>query len=234
MAEDRGAQVYTRLRTMVERFDLKPESQINEVALAKKFGTSRTPVREALNRLVAEGYLTFQARRGFFVRPFNPDEVLSLYETRVAIETEATRMAILRKTTAELESFAAGLDAIAERHQDAKDLEELLGLDEDFHLAIARATGNPEFERILTNLNSRIRFFRLIDLQNKLSHSKDRSARQAPNHKAVAQAIGQGDVDKAVLVVRQHIERNREEAKEAVTRAFAAIYFADETDRNAD
>ena len=86
--------VYDRLRQMAADFEFKPDERINESALSTKLGASRTPLREALNRLVAEGFLTFQARRGFFCRPLSPSQILSLYEARIAVET-ASRCAAL-------------------------------------------------------------------------------------------------------------------------------------------
>ncbi|MEM9578967.1 MAG: GntR family transcriptional regulator [Pseudomonadota bacterium] len=229
MSQDRVALVYRQLRSMVERFDFKPESQINEVALAKKFGTSRTPVREALNRLVAEGYLTFQARRGFFVKPFNPDEVIALYETRVAIETEMIRLALARNSHDGLDALIFDLDRIVAQHQAAEDLEQLLDIDELFHLTIARGAKNHEMERILTNLNSRIRFFRLIDLKFKRSHPELKSEADVPGHRAILEQMRNGEAENAARTMRHHIERRRDEATEAAARAFASIYFADST-----
>ena len=81
--------LYNALRSMSIGFELKPDERINESELAEALGTSRTPLREALNRLVAEGYLAFRPGHGFFCRGLSPSEVFDLYDARVAIEAAA-------------------------------------------------------------------------------------------------------------------------------------------------
>ncbi|MEM9578894.1 MAG: GntR family transcriptional regulator [Pseudomonadota bacterium] len=225
MSQDQAGRVYAQIREMAEKFAFRPESQVNEVALAKKFGTSRTPVREALNRLVAEGYFTFQARKGFFVKPFNPREILSLYETRVAIETEATRLAISKSTDDERAALANGLQSVLRALEQTDDPEVRVDLDEQFHMLICKAADNPELERILSNLNSRVRFFRRIDLKHRLSGATTKGAEFGPRHDIIVKCIKESDQNKAVQAMRHHIERRREEATDAVARAFTAIYF---------
>ena len=70
--------VYQTLREMAVDFRLKPGERINEVALARALGASRTPLREALNRLVSEGFLTFEPGRGFFCRKLMVKDVYEL------------------------------------------------------------------------------------------------------------------------------------------------------------
>ncbi|MFD2856844.1 GntR family transcriptional regulator [Seohaeicola zhoushanensis] len=80
------SRVYAALRRMAADFELKPDERINESALSLQLGASRTPLREALNRLVAEGFLTFRSGRGFYCRSLSPALVMELYEARVAVD----------------------------------------------------------------------------------------------------------------------------------------------------
>ncbi|WP_425082534.1 GntR family transcriptional regulator [Ruegeria arenilitoris] len=227
--EDRVGRVYDLVRRMAENFEFKPESQINEVALAKSFGTSRTPVREALNRLVAEGFLTFQARRGFFCRPLSPSQILSLYEARIAVETEAVRLAIRKSSDSQLVALVETLRGVLREYDQCKDPRRLLELDEQFHVDIAKGSKNQELVRILENLNARIRFVRLIDLKNAyLNGGAETTNSQIPSHLMIMQNIADRDEGIAVDTVRKHIERRREETTEAVAKAFAEIYFVDD------
>ena len=68
------------IRAMAVDFRLKPGERVNEVALSKRLNASRTPLREALNRLVAEGFLTFESGRGFYCRRYTVGEVQNLYQ----------------------------------------------------------------------------------------------------------------------------------------------------------
>ncbi|MFV2034404.1 MAG: GntR family transcriptional regulator [Halocynthiibacter sp.] len=74
-----------RLRQMAANFEIKPDARIKEGEMALHLGVSRTPLREALNRLVAEGFLTFRSGQGFFCRSLTPERILDLYEARTAI-----------------------------------------------------------------------------------------------------------------------------------------------------
>ena len=105
--------IYQQARVMAVNFDFKPEERINEGALATRLGTSRTPVREALNRLSAEGFLTFQTGRGFFNRALNPQEILDLYDARQAVECHAIRLAAERATDNDIKELQVYLDAAA-------------------------------------------------------------------------------------------------------------------------
>ena len=228
-SEDRVGHVYDFVRKKAENFEFKPESQINEVALAKELGTSRTPVREALNRLVAEGFLTFQARRGFFCRPLSPAQIQALYEARVAVETEAVRLAIGKLSDDELDILIRDLRAIEPEYQTCKDPARLLELDEQFHMAIAKAAKNPELERILANLNGRIRLVRLIDLKTMGERESPKpDAGHISAHQGILTHIAERDEAAATLAIRKHIERRREQTTEAVAKAFAAIFYNDD------
>ena len=72
--------LHERLKAMVAAYHLRPGERINEVELARRFGVSRTPLREALNRLASEGFLLATANRGYHVRPLDAAQVLRLYE----------------------------------------------------------------------------------------------------------------------------------------------------------
>ncbi len=80
---------YEALRKMAINFEFKPGERLNETALTKTLDVSRTPLREALNRLVAQGFLTFELGKGFFCRALSPEKVFELYQLRCALETEA-------------------------------------------------------------------------------------------------------------------------------------------------
>ncbi|KPD10470.1 GntR family transcriptional regulator [Phaeobacter sp. 11ANDIMAR09] len=220
--------VYEALRRMAADFAFKPDQRINESALSEVLGASRTPLREALNRLVAEGFLTFQNNRGFFCRPLTPSYILDLYEARVAVECEALRIACSRASDVDIAGFADYLDRMEPDYQSATELEELLSLDESFHTRLVQLSGNSELERMLKNLNGRIRYIRLIDLKR----MRDQADGQAPGdvsaHRKVLDALRSRNVSAAVEALRSHIEKRREEATEAVRIAFSQLYVPDE------
>ncbi|MHA1523632.1 MAG: GntR family transcriptional regulator, partial [Alphaproteobacteria bacterium] len=135
--------VYHLVKDMAVHFRLRPGERVNEGALAKKLGTSRTPLREALNRLTAERLLDFQPNKGFFCRGLDPREVFDFYEYRRIIEEAAIRLACERATDAQLTAIARDRD-LFRWSIEGYTTEQYVGLDEKFHLLIAQASGNQE------------------------------------------------------------------------------------------
>ena len=212
--------VYIEVRDMAARFAFKPNERINEGQLARQVSASRTPLREALNRLTAEGFVSFRPGQGFFCRSLNPDDILDLYEARQAIEAETARLATERASD---ESLAALRETLAQgepEYHAETDTALLVELDETFHMRIAELAGNSELCRILANLNARSRFVRTIDMDH-------RRAVTPADHWRVFEAIAARDPDKAAHAMRDHISRRRDEATEAARQAFSRLYVTD-------
>lgn len=220
--------VYEALRRMAADFAFKPDQRINESALSEVLGASRTPLREALNRLVAEGFLTFQNNRGFFCRPLTPSYILDLYEARVAVECEALRIACQRASDADIAAVSDYLDGMEPGYQTATELEELLALDESFHTRLVQLSGNNELQRMLKNLNGRIRYIRLIDLKRMRDQADGRAPGDVSAHRRVLEALATRNAAAAVEALRSHIEKRREEATEAVRIAFSQLYVPED------
>ena len=216
--------VYESLRRMAADFAFKPDQRINESALSKLLGASRTPLREALNRLVAEGFLTFQSNRGFFCRSLTPQYIIDLYEARVAVECEALRHACARASDAEITALEESLQQMEPTYTSTTDTNEMLDMDEEFHVRLAHMSQNGELVRMLRNINDRIRYIRLIDLQR----MRDRAGQDSPGdlsaHLDILAALKTRDSAAADAAMRSHIEKRREEATEAVRIAFSQLY----------
>ena len=141
MAETQVAGLYSRLKSKVVGFDIRPGERLNEVALARELGVSRTPLREALNRLVAERLVEFRPGAGFFCRMLEPQAIFDLYEMRQVLEVTAVRLAVVRASDEELIALR---DEFRQRGQDVTGLTiaQAAERDEAFHIGIARASGN--------------------------------------------------------------------------------------------
>ena len=184
-----------RLRHMAADFEFKPDARINETSLSETLNASRTPIREALNRLVAEGFLTFQPGRGFFCRSLSPQRILDLYEARTAIECEGVRLAVLRATETDLAEAVAYLNTTEPEYDACKDPVRLLSMDEDFHMALIRLSGNDELIRMLDNVNGRVRYVRLINLSSLLAGNHRTVGKNAKLsvHRTILNAIAARD-----------------------------------------
>ena len=121
--------ITAQLRRMAAEFEIKPDERIREGEMAKRLSVSRTPLREALNRLVSEGFLTFTGGQGFFCRSLTPDRILDLYEARAGVECEAMRLAITRATDADIRGLKGELDRSEPLYDNATDRIALLEMD---------------------------------------------------------------------------------------------------------
>ncbi|MCE8516685.1 GntR family transcriptional regulator [Ruegeria pomeroyi] len=222
-SESNVDRLYEALRRMAADFAFKPDARINESALATQLDASRTPIREALNRLVAEGFLTFRSGRGFFCRSLSPELVMDLYEARVAVEVEAARLAALRGDEREIAILMQDLEDIAPDYTARADTETLLSMDEWFHTRLCALSGNGELARMLDNLNDRIRYLRLIDLR-RLQSMGPQGQTMVSAHQRILDAVARHDAEGAMAEMRAHIERRREGATQAVRDAYAQLY----------
>ncbi len=208
--------VYEAVKSMASSFQLKPDERINETTLAKTLDTSRTPLREALNRLAAEGLLAFKTGKGFYCRSLAPKEIMDLYEVRLAIERKTVRLACERATDEQIAELLAYVEQVAPDYQ-GTDLLHLVHIDEGFHMRIAQISGNAQLVRILENINARIHFVRWVDMQ-------ERRKVTYGEHLAIAKAIASRDVDAALATIQQHVARRSEEITAVVREGFAQLY----------
>lgn len=215
---ERGSGVFNTLREMAISCQLKPGERLSEIELAARLGVSRTPVREALNRLVTEGFLQ-PCSRGFMRRPLDVQETLDLYEARVAVERECLRLALLRGTTEQLDEAQAFLNHSRAVSADTP-MAELVALDEAFHRRLAAMSGNAELQRMLASLNDRIRFLRWIDME----HVGRDSTQQ--EHQSILEALQRRDARAAEQHLSDHIVLRRDQIAEAIRLTLARLEAA--------
>jgi DNA-binding GntR family transcriptional regulator len=148
-----SAGVYQTLRQRIAEGDLAPGVQLTELGLANEFGISRTPVREAMNRLQYDGLLERDSR-GMRVRALDPEEVLDIYEVRIALESAAARAAAQRRTDFDLAKLRSEIGAM-----DKLDLADEAGrspLAFSFHFAVWNASHNPTLIEALQRLQVKV------------------------------------------------------------------------------
>src|SRR6476659_10837232 len=136
--------VYTALRERIRSGDLPLASKLRQVSLAEEMGVSRTPLREALRRLAAEGLVDFSPNRGATVSELDFGDMRHAWSARVALEPGAARLAAQRRDP---EAIAAMRDAVTLQRQAAGDGMDSFAANRSFHLALAAASGNPHLTR---------------------------------------------------------------------------------------
>ncbi len=208
--------LYDKLKQMAVLYKIKPGEHVNEMELAQEFEVSRTPVREALNRLVAENLLTFQPNRGFYVRELETKEIFDLYELRRSIEMTALDLAISRATEKEFKELGAFWKKVL-KQADKIPTTELVLLDEEFHLRLAALSKNAEITRTLQLINARIHFVRWVDLEERKHDVYD-------EHLELTQALIERDGVKALTILDTHISMRMEEVVKVIQAGVMKLY----------
>lgn len=187
------------LREEISAGELTPGQRLDEVGLATRFGASRTPVREALSRLTAQGILVAGEKRGVFVAEYSREELSQIFEAMHEIEAACARIASQRLNlltrTSIIEAQAACVDA-AERG----DRSAYLHANEAFHIAIYEATGNPYMAEIASEFRRRTGPFRAKRVKTKAD-----LIASAESHRGLIESIFSEDSVAASKGMRAHM-----------------------------
>ncbi len=185
--------------------------RLDEIRLAKQFGVSRTPIREALQRLVASGIAEQLPRRGVFVRQPGPVELMEMFETMAEIEGVCGRLAALRisdAALAELEGANARCrDAIASQDTDGYYRE-----NEHFHHTIYAQSGNSYLAGQALRLHRRLKPFRRLQLR-----LRGRMAQSMAEHEEIVASLKAGDAPRAANALRDHVGIQGEKFRHLMT-----------------
>lgn len=186
--EPTAAIIAERLRFAIMRGSFPPGSQLGEVELAGRLGVSRGPLREAMQRLVAEGLVRAERHRGLFVVDLDIEDVRDVYAARLTVEQAAARR-VLRSPdrAAAIEELAAAQQAIVDA-ADSGDLIALGDADQEFHATLVRVAGSPRLQRMAQTLLTETRMC-LAALQQ----TNPRPAELVIEHGELLEAVRLGD-----------------------------------------
>jgi DNA-binding GntR family transcriptional regulator len=213
------ARSYDGLRNLILTYEIKPNDRLNELELAKRFGVSRTPIREALNRLVVEQLLGFEPSVGFYRPKINVQEISNLYELRVIVETEGVRLAIQRATDAEIDELIE-FWSVTHANNKAATEGDLIAADETFHERLVGLSHNEELVEVLRRLNARIHFIRWADSLGDRKHEE--SYRK---HLELLEVLRQRDEKKIIEVLRNIIVKRQNDLVDILKEGAAKLYI---------
>lgn len=199
--------VYLALRDMILNFELYPGSRVTEGDMAAQFGVSRTPIRSAMQRLEAEGYLTVKPKQGCFVRPLDIDELAGYYQVRIALEMLSLELACTFMTDAQLKDLCEAWDPKFQKGR-TTNAEKMEARDESFHMAIAAGGGNAAVAKYLQDIHHKIRPIRRLDFTEGA-----RIDCTYEEHYQIAQHLLKRDLPAAQATMRAHIQRSEQFAK---------------------
>lgn len=197
------------MRALILTGEYGPEERLIEEQLAERLGVSRTPVRQALTMLEAEGLVELAPNRGATVRSFSVADVWDIYDLRAVLEGHAARRAAGRldgDELARLRELAGEMEGLAGRFEDhEEEIRALVALNQEFHGAIVEASRNKRLQRLISRTVE-------IPLMFKAFFWYTPHERVISNHyhRQILHALEEGDADRAEIVMREHVYEGRD------------------------
>lgn len=191
--------VFKTLRQAILRGELEPGERLMEIQLADKLGVSRTPVREAIRRLELEGLVLMVPRKGAEVASITEKDMRDVLEVRATLEELAVSLACKNMNPSVIEELKDANKNV-ETAIISKDVVKIVDADVKFHDIIYKVTGNERLIQIINNLREQMYRYRLEYVKDARAHSILIS-----EHEDIIKQLSQNDVDKAKVVMKQHI-----------------------------
>lgn len=199
LAED----AYEKLRNMILTGELLPESALTENSIVERLDIGKTPVREAMRRLVLEGLLDVTPRLGYTVTPVTREDIENLFQLRGILEAAAAELAVDRLDDAAIDRLTE-LSGVGYDPEDRESLIAYVATNAEFHDIIAKASGNRRLIELIRQLMTESRRFVHMAI---LSEEHGEAVRL--QHAQIADAFRQRDRATAIELLRAHVEGGR-------------------------
>jgi DNA-binding GntR family transcriptional regulator len=195
-------QVHAELLERIVAGELRPGARLRQEALAEELGVSRTPLREALARLVSEGLVEFVPNRGATVARRDFSDMEQAWRARLVIEPGAARLAAERQERLAIESMR---ETVLRQRSVADDVTASFALNREFHLALVAAAGNAHLSQFAELL-----WLSRIGVPIFAAQARDRAQilAWADEHEAITEAVAAGSAARAERLTRDHIAAN--------------------------
>ncbi len=188
---------YDGLRAGILCGDFPPGEFIEEALATKATGVSRTPVREALNRLAAEGFLVLRPRRGAMVKPISTKELFDLYDVRLMVESHSVHRICRDKLPVPKLLFD-----LCDKHSQIAEGDHLAfaDLNHRFHETVVAAAGNAVLCQVFENLRANLTRVAMLSFQLGVPKTQEGTM-----HRTIAEALAAHDETKALLLTKEHL-----------------------------
>jgi DNA-binding GntR family transcriptional regulator len=194
------------LRQRIFKRDLEPGNWIDEMKLAEEYGISRTPLREALKVLAAEGLVTMKVRRGAYVTEVSETDLADVYHLLALLESDAAVVVAARATDAQLKELQA-LHKELEAAAAVGNRDKFFAVNERFHMRLLQIAGNRWRDQMVADLRKVMKLNRHHSLLK--SGRLEESLRE---HRAVMEALSRRDAKATVKRMQEHFRNGLEAA----------------------
>lgn len=201
---------YLEIKRRINRLEFRPGDYLNEALISRTLRIGRTPVHQALDRLMLEGLVQVIPRKGVVVQPISLDQVLHILEMRLLNEPYCVGLAAERVAPQEIERMRTTLNTATHLIK-SRNREEMMNLDRAFHHQISVAARNPILSDVITMLHERSLRFWFISLNDDLQ-----LRRIHQEHRDVLDAVERRDRKGASEAMRAHIESSRQHIARAI------------------
>jgi DNA-binding GntR family transcriptional regulator len=203
-----GEEVYSLLWKRILDRGLRPGDKLSDLRLSQELGVSRTPTREALQRLVRDGIVRTERNRGFFVVSFSASDIAEIYDLRATLETMALRVAaprltwdVLRSAQIDLDLSEAQLNAAGTESAKLEAHTAFLEVDRGFHRSLVELAGNSRLQSMVEGLWAQIAVFQWAG-----GFSDHLTEAAITRHRLIIAAMLRGDLELATEELREHID----------------------------
>ncbi len=196
--------VYKKLRQDIIKGRLFPGQRLVMAELAKGFGVSETPVREAIRRLESEGLVAFTPHSGAVVADIDEAALVEIYLIRTELEALAARLAAAHITERDLEQIERKNGDIRRAIDDGR-LDLVGPLNKEFHLKIYRSAPYPRLYKMIADLWDAFERWPGV-----FTYVPERAASSVIEHREIIEALRQGDADRAVGLIKDQKSRTKE------------------------
>lgn len=207
-----ATEIARHLREAITRGDLAPGERVNESRLTRELALSRSPVREAIRILEAEGLLTLEPHRGARVRPLGDDDLEEIFDVRLMIESHGLRRDLHRLTPVVIAPLRAAVDE-ARAALAVNALEPWHRASLRFHDGLVALAANRHLTRLHEELKTSLGRYQISIIA--LPGLPERSQAE---HEAILDALEQGKGDRAAGLVTAHVTNLKEAARKAMVR----------------
>lgn len=203
---NQSARAHARLRAEIIAGELAPGTHLNEVRISERLGVSRTPLREALQRLDREGLVKVVSGRGAFVSELSLADIRHLFQLREALETHAARLCARSARCAEFADLGREFTdrhAVLARGAGPAQLDDYYALAERLDQKTDEVVANPYLTGAMAPIRDQLRRLRRI-----ARRSPERVLLSATEHAAVCRAIADGAEDAAAASTARHLNNS--------------------------
>ena len=201
---------YENIKLQIIRGNLKPGTRLLEEELSKAMNISRAPIREALNRLEKEGFVTITPRKGAAVTHITAQMIEDIFEIRETLESLAVKKSIGKISLEKLERVGESFKKFINKTANEKNCVQYLALDKKFHDLLSQNCGNKKLIELLANFQEQIHWLRNISLK-RIAFTDS-----VKEHLTIMEALKKNNEELIIKALLQHLERAKKSSLEEI------------------